>query len=113
MNGTLEISVEKPESFELEGKGLFQKAIRGGVWVFTLNVLDKGLGFIKVLILARLLTPKDFGLVGIAWLAISALETFSQTGFQAALIQRKGKIDEFLDTAWVIQFLRGIFLFAL
>lgn len=113
MNETLEIPVKKSESFELEKEGLFQKAIRGGVWVFTLNVLDKGLNFIKVLILARLLTPKDFGLVGIAWLAISALETFSQTGFQAALIQRKGKIDEFLDTAWVIQVLRGIFLFAL
>ncbi len=113
MNETLEIPIEKSESFRLEKEGLFQKTIRGGGWVFTLNILDKGLNFVKVLILARLLTPEDFGLVGIAWLAILSLETFSQTGFQAALIQRKGKIDEFLDTAWVIQFLRGILLFAL
>jgi lipopolysaccharide exporter len=38
-----------------------------------------------------LLAPADFGLFGIAMLAIATLETFSQTGFQAVLIQ-KGKM---------------------
>jgi len=66
MNGTLEISVEKPESFVLEKEVPFQKAIRGGEWAFALNTLSKGFNIAKVIILARSLTPEDFGLVGIA-----------------------------------------------
>ena len=41
----------------------------------------------------------DFGLMGIALLAMSALQTFTQTSFQAALIQKKGDIRDYLDTA--------------
>jgi len=62
---------------------------------------------VRTIVLARLLAPKDFGLFGIALLAMSALETFSETGFQAALIQKKGGIKPYLDTAWTMQVIRG------
>lgn len=41
---------------------------------------------------------------------MSALETFSQTGFQAALIQKKENIEDYLDTAWTVSALRGFVL---
>jgi O-antigen/teichoic acid export membrane protein len=90
---------------------LSQKVIRGGVWVFALRVLNRGLGFIRTIILARLLAPEDFGLLGIAMLAISTLETFSQTGFQAALIQKRGNVEAYLDTALTVSIIRGAILF--
>jgi len=94
----------KPES-------LSKKVVRGGIWVFALRIINRSLGFIRTIILARLLAPSDFGLLGIAMLAIATLETFSQTGFQAALIQKKGNIESYVDTAWTVSAVRGIMLF--
>lgn len=90
-----------------------KRAIRGGIWVFTLRIVNRGLDFIRTIILARLLSPTDFGLVGIATISISMLETFSQTGFQSALIQKKDTIESYLDTAWTFSALRGLILFSL
>lgn len=64
---------------------LSKRAIRGGIWVFALRITNRGLLFIRTIILGRLLAPEDFGLLGIAMLAISTLETFSQQEFHAGL----------------------------
>jgi O-antigen/teichoic acid export membrane protein len=92
-------------------ESLSKRVVRGGIWVFALRIVNRGLGFIRTIILARLLAPHDFGLLGIALLAIATLEAFSQTGFQAALIQKKKNIESYLDTAWTISAIRGIILF--
>ena len=94
-----------------ESESLSKKVIRGGIWVFALKITSRGLGFIKTIIIARLLAPEDFGLFGIAMLAISTLETFSQTGFQMALIQKKENVESYLDTSWTVSAIRGILLF--
>ena len=60
-------------------ESLSKKVVRGGIWVFGLKIISRGLGFIRTIILARLLAPEDFGLLGIAMLAIATLETFSQS----------------------------------
>lgn len=90
---------------------LKQKAIKGGFWVFAVRVISRILSFLRLVILARLLVPEDFGLMGIALLSLATLETFSETGFQQALIQKKKNIEEYLNTAWTTQILRGIILF--
>jgi len=92
-------------------KPLSNRVIKGGLWVFALRILNRGLGFMRTLVLARLLAPEDFGLLGIAMLSISTLETFSQSGFQAALIQKKENVESYLDTAWTVSAVRGIALF--
>ena len=92
-------------------ESLSKKVVRGGIWVFGLRIINRGLGFIRTIILARLLAPSDFGLLGIAMLAIATLETFSQTGFQAALIQKKDNVESYLDTSWTVSAIRGIVLF--
>ena len=49
---------------------LSTRVVKGGLWVFALRIINRGLGFIRTIILARLLAPEDFGLLGIAMLAI-------------------------------------------
>ena len=71
------------------GDSVGEKTIKGGFWVFSLRIIDQLFGLIRIIILARLLSPNDFGLFGIALLALSMLDTFSQTGFRQALIQKK------------------------
>jgi len=84
--------------------------VHGGIWVFALRIVDRLFGLARTIILARLLAPTDFGLFGIALLAMSALGTFSQTGFSAALIRKKEDTKPYLDTAWTIQAIRGVLL---
>lgn len=90
--------------------GLRARVVRGGFWVFALRITTRLFGLARTIILARLLAPADFGLFGIALLAMSALETFSQTGFNAALIQKKEDTKAYLDMAWTVQAIRGIIL---
>ena len=94
-------------------KSLSQKVARGGFWVFSLKIIEKILGIVRLIILARILSPNDFGLFGIALLTMSVLETFSQTGFHAALVQKKESITNYLDTAWTVSIIRGFILFIL
>jgi len=96
---------------QISSESLSKKVVRGGMWVFGLRIINRGLGFVRTIILARLLAPEDFGLLGIAMLAIATLETFSQTGFQAALIQKKDNVESYLDTAWTVSAIRGVLLF--
>ncbi len=91
-------------------ESLSQRALRGGIWVFALRIINKLLRIIRSVILARLLTPHDFGLMGIAILVMVALETFSETGFYIALIRKKGNIDDYLDSAWTVLVIRAIVL---
>ncbi len=51
--------------------------------------------------------------MGIAILAITAVDTFSQTGFQDALIQKNNDIDDYLNTTWTVSSIRGFLIFVL
>ncbi len=92
---------------------LSQKATRAGVWVFGSFIFTKLLFFVRTIILVRLLMPADFGLMGIALLAISAMQVFTETGLTPALIQKRELSKDMLNTAWVISVSRGILLFIL
>lgn len=94
-----------------QSEALTKKVVKGGLWIFALRILNRVLGFLRIIVLARILSPNDFGLLGIAMLAISTIETFSQTGFQAALIQKKGNVEAYLDAAWTVSAIRGLVLF--
>ena len=89
-------------------ENLQQKVIRSGLWSLGGNWLSRGLGSIKIIILARLLSPLDFGILGLAILSVNVLNVFSETGIESALIQRQkiGKAE--LDTAWTINIIRGL-----
>lgn len=93
-----------------ESQSLSQRVVQAGFWAFALRIVDRLFSLARTIVLARVLSPDDFGLFGIALLALSALETFTQTGFQAALIQRKEDVRPYLDTAWTVQAIRGVAL---
>jgi O-antigen/teichoic acid export membrane protein len=91
--------------------GLTSKVLSGGAWVSLLNVLNRLLEIIKLIILARLLSPSDFGLMGIALLALAAVERLSKLGVDQALIQEeKNNIDQYLSTAWILKIARAVLI---
>lgn len=88
--------------------GLFQQTVRSGVWMGATTAFDRGLQVLLLVILARLLDPNAFGIMGIALLAIQSLLNLTNIGLESALIQRRAEnVDDFLDTAWVLELLRG------
>jgi len=97
-------------SFAPDGD-LETRAARSGVWMTALNISRRVLELVALLVLARLLTPDDFGLLGIALLTLTGLDRFSQLGFTSALIQRsEDNVDRYLNTAWTLQIARGLLL---
>jgi lipopolysaccharide exporter len=93
-----------------DGRSLFHRAATAAAWISALQVITRTLSLVRNVVLARLLAPDDFGLFGITLAVLSAAENLSGTGLQAALIQRKDDVSDFLDTAWTILVLRGIAL---
>jgi len=92
------------------GDTLSERVVHGGIWVFILRIVNRIFGLIRIIILARLLAPNDFGLFGIAMLALATLQGFSRTGFDQALIQKKEDTEPYLNSAWTVQIIRGFIL---
>lgn len=92
---------------------LSTKVIRGGLWVIGLRISNKLISFIRIPILAWLLQPEHFGLVGVAGLTIAIIETFTQPGLAVALIRKKGDVRPYLDTIWMVSLIRSVCIFAL
>lgn len=108
-------AVEIPGCLQENTKSALSLTVRvaqSGAWLLGLNLFRRMLEFARTIILARLLVPADFGVVGIASLALSATEAFTETGFQAALIQRKQVTAQYLNTAWIVSVVRGLILTA-
>ena len=92
------------------GNSLSERTIKGGLWIFSLRIVNRLFQLARTIVLARLLSPNDFGLFGIALLALSALDTFSQTGFSQALIQKKEDTKPYLNTAWTVGIIRSFLI---
>lgn len=87
------------------------KVAKGSFWVFLIKVGKQLLSLARNIVLARILAPHDFGLFGIALLTLSTLEHFTSTGFKQALVQKKERTEDYLDTAWTVEVLRSTVLF--
>jgi lipopolysaccharide exporter len=79
----------------------------GAVWMVSFKMLERGLGLISMLILARLLLPEDFGIVAMATSLIALLELFAMFGMDTALIQRANATPEHFNSAWTLNLLAG------
>lgn len=87
--------------------------IRSGFWSICGNWVSKIIGIAKMVILARLLSPVDFGLMGLAVVCIGLIKVLSEIGHEAALIQKSDIGDSEIHTAWTISIIRGVFLFGI
>jgi len=90
------------------GGTLKQRAARGGAWLLLGEAANRSASLLKLAILGRLLSPTDFGLMGIGLVVFQWLNYFTEIGVDAALIHEPGEIRPYLNTAWTIQILRSL-----
>ena len=88
-----------------------QQTAKSGIWRLATNVSSRSLQLLMLIILARLLEPRHFGLMGIALVTLSATRKFTDIGLNAALIQQhRDNVDDYLDTTWCLEIARGVLI---
>ena len=71
------------------------KTIRGTIWSGIDSIAGQGITFLVGLVLARLLSPQEYGLIGYITIIVAILNSIVDSGFSNALIRKKdaGEID--------------------
>lgn len=91
------------------------KVFNGVIWASIQRFGNLGISFISNMVMARLLTPDDFGTIGMLLFFIAMAQTFVDSGFGAALIQKKEITNEDVCTVFYvnmgISFIAYIILF--
>lgn len=72
-----------------KSRNLKQKAVKGVVWTALQKYSTMLIQFVSGIILARLLTPYDYGCIGMLMIFMLLAESFIDGGFGSALIQKK------------------------
>jgi teichuronic acid exporter len=78
--------------------GIKQKTISGLTWSSIEQFSVQGLKFIITIVIARMLQPSDYGLVGMMSIFIAISISLIDSGFSAALIQKKDRTQSDLST---------------
>ena len=89
---------------------LLHSVIGGTFWVFAAFAIGRALGFGENLILAKILDPSDFGIVGFAMILIGAFTILQDLGVPASVVYTERNIKEVGGTALVVNVAASAFL---
>ena len=92
-------------------ENLKTQAIRGTFWSSIERFSTQIVQFVLTIIMARLLTPNDYGLIGMLAIFISLSQVFIDGGFSTALVQRQDRTNEDFSTVFYINLSMSIFLY--
>lgn len=92
---------------------LKDKTISGIFWSLLQGVGGKGITFVVMIILARLLTPEIFGLIGMLMIFIQVSQALVVAGFNQALIQKKDTDEEDYSSVFWINLGMSLLLYAI
>ncbi len=90
---------------------LKQKTISGVIWSIIDSFASNGIQFIVGIILARILSPREFGLIGMLTIFIALSQSFIDSGFTNALIRKKDCTQTDYSTIFYFNFVIGIIFY--
>lgn len=94
-------------------KSLKSKTIKGMGWSVLENVTRLGITFVVSIILARLLSPEEYGLIGILTIFISIFNVIIDSGFANALIRKQNTTDTDYSTVFYTNLVLSVILAAI
>ena len=83
-------------------ESLKNKTVKGVVWSSVERFSVQGVQFLVMLVIARLLDPKDFGLVGMLAIFLAVAQSLIDSGFSQALIRKQDRTE--VDNSTVFYF---------
>lgn len=92
-------------------QGLKDKTVRGVGWSAIDNVAQYAVSFIVSIVLARLLSPEDYGLLGLVAIFTAVCTALINGGFGSALIRKKEVTEDDYNTAFVVNLVMSLFLY--
>lgn len=92
------------------GMGYLEKVLAGFSSQTLLKLVGNALVLVKMMVLARLLGPTEFGIYSLVMIALGISESVTQTGVNLTILQSKHSVSYFLNTAWVIAICRGFLI---
>lgn len=108
--GVTEIPPAEARETDVEPVRLRHRILRAGGWAAAGFAIDKLLAAIQLTIVARILTPADFGVMAASAAVLLATITISELGLDQALIA-KGEVNEDdLTTVWTLSLGRGVLM---
>lgn len=87
------------------------KTVKGFGWSAIDNVAKIGVTFVVSIVLARLLTPDDYGLIGIIQIVTVICTALINAGFTTALIRKKDITDDDYNTSFIVNLCISLFLY--
>ena len=94
-------------------ESLKSKTVKGASWSLIDSVAGQGITFLVGLVLARLLSPEEYGLIGIILIFVSVFNTIVDSGFSNALIRKKDVKDIDYNTVFIINLILSVLLFSI
>lgn len=92
-------------------ESLKNKTIKGASWSFLDNIANQGISFLVGLVLARLLSPEEYGLIGIIMIFIAVFNSIVDSGFSNSLIRKNNATDKDYNTAFITNMVVSLTLF--
>ena len=89
------------------------QSIKGFIWSAVERFSLQGVQFFIGIVLARLLSPSDFGMIGMLTIFLSISQIFVDCGFSNALIREKEVTDQDYGTAFLLNFLISVACFGI
>lgn len=94
-------------------QSLKDKTVKGVAWSGIDNVAQYAVTFIVGIVLARLLSPDDYGLIGIIAIFTAVCQTLIDAGFTTALIRKKDATDDDYNTVFIINLGLSLLLYTI
>ena len=93
-------------------ESLKKKTVRGTFWSAVDNIANQGVTFLVGLVLARLLTPHEYGLIGYIMILVAVFNSIVDSGFSNALIRKKDAGQTDYSTAFIFNLAVSVVLMA-
>ena len=93
-------------------ESLKKKTVRGTFWSAVDNIANQGVTFLVGLVLARLLTPHEYGLIGYIMILVAVFNSIVDSGFSNALIRKKDAGQTDYSTAFFFNLAVSVVLMA-
>lgn len=94
-------------------QNLKSKTVKGVGWSAADTYLGHGVSFLVGIVLARILTPAEYGLIGIVLIFTAILNGVVDSGFSTALIRKKDANDKDYNTMFITNMVISLLLYGL
>lgn len=87
---------------------LRKKTTNGLLWSSVERFSNQGVQFLFSIVLARLLTPEDYGIVAMVVIFFAIAQTFVDSGFSSAIVRKKDRTESDLSTCFYFNIFVGL-----